>query len=92
MSSKRKIAWADVDGSFEKKRRLHLVEAEDKTFVCPVSHCEPASFSSKRECRKHVSKHHGWYYYFDEPPQVTIDPSKDVKQTPGLNVTQSPLQ
>ena len=87
MSSKRKIAWADVDGSFEKKRRLHLVEAEDKTFLCPVSHCEHASFSSKRGCRKHVSKHHGWYYYFDEPPQVTIEPSKDVKQTPGLNVT-----
>ena len=87
MSSKRKIAWADVDGSFEKKRRLHLVEAEDKTFLCPVSHCEHASFSSKRGRRKHVSKHHGWYYYFDEPPQVMIEPSKDVKQTPGLNVT-----
>ena len=87
MSSKRKIAWADVDGAFEKKRRLHLVEAEDKTFLCPVSHCEHASFSSKRGCSKHVAKHHGWYYYFDEPPQVMIEPSKDVKQTPGLNVT-----
>ena len=32
-------------------------------------------------------KHHGWYYYFDEPPQVMTEPSKDVKQTPGLNVT-----
>ena len=63
------------------------MEAEDKTFLCPVSHCEHASFSSKRGCRKHVSKHHGWYYYFDDPPQVMIEPSKDVKQTPGLNVT-----
>ena len=33
------------------------------------------------------SMHHGWYYYFDKPPKVTIEPSKDVKQTPGLNVT-----
>ena len=36
MSSKRKIAWADVDRAFEKKRRLHLVEAEHKMFLCPV--------------------------------------------------------
>ena len=38
MTSKRKITWGDIDGAFEKKRRLHLVEAEDKTFLCPVSH------------------------------------------------------
>ena len=92
MSSKRKIAWGDVDGAFEKKRRLHLVEAEDKTFLCPGSHCEHASFSSKRGCRKHVSKHHGWYYYLDEPPQVMIELSKDLQQTPGSNIQQSPLQ
>ena len=45
------------------------------------------AFPAKGGCRKHVSKHHGWYYYFDEPPQVTIEPRKDVKQTSGLNVT-----
>ena len=53
---------------------------------CLVSHCEHASFTNKRGCRKHVSKHHGWYYYFDEPPQVMIEWSKDLKQTPGSNV------
>ena len=60
------------------------IRKEDKTFLCPVSHCELAS---KRGCEKHVSKHHGWYYYFDEPPQVMIESSQDLKQTPGSNVT-----
>ena len=33
------------------------------------------------------SMFHVWYYYFDEPTQIIIESSKDVKQTPGLNVT-----
>ena len=68
-----------MEHSKRRELRLHLVGAEDKTFLCPVSHCEHASFSSKRGCRKHVSKQHMWYYYFHEPTQVMIEPSKDVK-------------
>ena len=44
-------------------------------FTCPVDHCEHSSFASQRGCRKHVRKHHGWYYYFDKPPEI----SKDIK-------------
>ena len=73
--------------STRKKRRLYLVEAEDK-----ISHCEHASFSGKRGRRKHgnmfqsimggiitlMSLHR---------PQVMIESSKDLQQTPGSNVT-----
>ena len=52
MSSKRKIAWADVDGAFEKKRRLHLVEAEDKKFLCQYLTVSMLAFPSKRACFK----------------------------------------
>ena len=44
-------------------------------FTYPVDHCEHSSFASQRGCRKHVKKHHGWYYYFDKPPEI----SKEIK-------------
>ena len=44
-------------------------------FTCPVDHCEHGSFASQRGCRKHVKKHHCWYYYFDKPPEI----SKEIK-------------
>ena len=78
MSSKRKIAWADVDGAFDKKRRLHFVEAEDKTFLCPVSHCEHASFSSKRDAGRMFQSIMGG---------IITSMSLHRKQTPGSNVT-----
>ena len=89
MSSKRKILWADVEGAFNKKRRLQLVTTDGGTFVCPVAHCENDGFSSKRGCRKHVSKHHGWYYFFDEPPHAIQDNDRYSKQLLASNPSKS---
>lgn len=82
MSRERKVDWKNIDGAFQKKRRLHLPQDSDGRYECPVSHCEHSRFQSQRGCRKHVSKTHGWFYYFDEPPTQVIDNSKisDVLQ------------
>ena len=71
MSRIRKVPWQNIDGAFEKKRRLHLCQTSDGLYGCPVSHCEHAAFHSQRGCRKHVAKNHAWFYYFDEPPKLS---------------------
>ena len=71
MSRIRKVPWQNIDGAFEKKRRLHLCQTSDGLYGCPVSHCEHAAFDSQRGCRKHVAKNHAWFYYFDEPPKLS---------------------
>ena len=74
MSGKCNIDWAHTSVSVsvsKSRRRLHLVTSSNGLFTCPVDHCEHSSFAS----RKHVKKHHGWYYYFDKPPEI----SKEIK-------------
>ena len=75
MSGKGNIDWAHIDGASKSRRRLHLVTNSNGLFTCPVDHCEHSSFATQRGCRKHVKKHHGWYYYFDKPPEI----SKEIK-------------
>ena len=70
---KAEIDWKLVDGAFTKQRRLHLVKGSDGLDHCPITGCEHPGFSSQRGCRKHVKIKHGWYYYFDEKPNVSID-------------------
>ena len=66
-----KHAWKDAIGAAPKPKRLHLVPCiSDNLFYCPVKSCDSFSFRSQRGCRKHVSQRHGWYYYFDERPNV----------------------
>ncbi|CAB4023749.1 Hypothetical predicted protein [Paramuricea clavata] len=71
--TKSKVHWKSVDGAFTKQRRLHLVKDRDGLDHCPVTGCEHPGFASQRGCRKHVKIKHGWYYYFDEKPNVSID-------------------
>ncbi|CAB3987981.1 partial [Paramuricea clavata] len=70
---KAEIDWKLVDGAFTKQRRLHLVKGSDGLDHCPITGCEHPGFSSQRGCRKHVKIKYGWYYYFDEKPNVSID-------------------
>ncbi|MCP4481590.1 MAG: hypothetical protein GY817_02025 [bacterium] len=64
--------WSKIEGARQHKRVLILRESKDKTYVCPVKHCENRTFFSKRGCRKHVDKKHRWYYYFDEKPSERL--------------------
>ena len=70
---KAEVDWKAVDGAFTKQRRLHLVKGSDGLDHCPITGCEHPGFASQRGCRKHVKRKHGWYYYFDEKPNVSID-------------------
>ena len=60
-----------VDGAFTKPRRLHLAKG-----------CEHSAFQSRRGCRKHVKTKHGWYYYFDEKPNVCLSPFASTETQP----------
>ena len=52
---------------------MHLVKDRDGLNHCPVTGYEHPGFTSQKGCRKHVKTKHGWYYYFDEKPNVSID-------------------
>ena len=75
MSGKGNTDWAHIDGASKSRRRQHLVTNSNGLLTCPIDHCEHGSFASQRGCRKHLKKHHGWYYYFDKPPEI----SKEIK-------------
>ena len=64
-----KISWKDTIGASKKPKRLKLL-SHNGLFICPVSHCESEPYRSKRRCRKHVFTKHGWYYYFEEKPDI----------------------
>ena len=49
-----------------------------------IMHSKHSSFANQRGCRKHVKKHHRWYYYLDKPPEI----SKEIKD---LKAEQEPL-
>ena len=65
------IVWQNIEGAFEKKRKLKLrASEEDNTFKCPVKYCDHEGFKTERGCRQHIKSRHGWYYFFDEKPNV----------------------
>ena len=70
LKSKVKVDWKNVNDEAEKKRRLHLVTAEDGLFHCPVKNCDHDGFITQRGYRKHVNCRHEWFYYFDERPEI----------------------
>ena len=74
MSKKRvfsKTTWSKVVKDEGKKaKRLHLKANKDGLYFCPVDLCESDGYKSQRGCRKHVSVKHGWFYFFDEKPDM----------------------
>jgi len=65
-----KNIWKEAVGAASKSRRLELKADLDGLFQCPVLYCDSNLYQTKRGCRKHVYNRHGWYYYFDEKPNV----------------------
>ena len=65
-----KSEWKSVTGAREKPKRLNLKANQYGHYCCPLSNCDSLSFKSQRGCRKHVSTKHGWYYYFEEKPNM----------------------
>ena len=65
-----KYAWKDAIGATKKPKRLKLLSDNNGLFICPVANCESEPYRSKRGCRKHVFTKHGWYYYFEEKPNL----------------------
>ena len=69
-------------GANPKSKRLQLHANNDILFFCPVHFCAHGRYHSKRGCRKHVYRKHGWYCYFEEKPEI-------VKVFPSLNTRNS---
>ena len=65
-----KQIWKNAIGANPKAKRLKLQADNDGLFSCPVHFCEHGSYHSKRGCRKHVYTKHGWYYFFEEKPEM----------------------
>ena len=64
-----KASWKDAIGATKTPKRLKLL-SHNGLFICPVACCESEPYRSKRGCRKHVFTKHGWYYYFEEKPDI----------------------
>ena len=64
-----KASWKDAIGATKKPKRLKLL-SHNGLFICPIAYCESEPYRSKRGCRKHVFTKHGWYYYFEEKPDI----------------------
>ena len=64
-----KPAWKDAIGATKKPKRLKLL-SHNGLFICPVVSCESEPYQNKHGCREHVFTKHGWYYYFEEKPDI----------------------
>ena len=82
-----KCTWKTAVGASLKPKRLKLVADANGSFTCPVNSCDHDTFKSKRGCRKHVCRIHGWYYYFDEKPNA-----KAVLLMEQVNTAKKPLK
>ena len=65
-----KASWKDAIGATKKRKRLKLL-SHNELFICPVAYCKSEPYRSKLGCRKHAFTKHGWYYYFEEKPDIT---------------------
>ena len=66
-----KTIWAQtLKDEGKKAKRLQLKANQEGVYFCPVDLCESNGFTSQRGCRKHVHIKHGWYYFFDEKPDM----------------------
>ena len=65
-----KMDWQKAVGIDKKPRRLSLKSNSHGLYYCSVTNCETEGFKSRRGCRKHVYGQHGWFYFFDEKPEL----------------------
>ena len=64
------VNWKVVNGAAHGRRKLIIRQNEKSLFSCPIRLCLHEDFKSSRGLRKHIDNKHGWYYYFDEQPDV----------------------
>ena len=76
-----KPIWKSAIGANPKAKPLKLQADNDGLFSCPVHFCEHGRYT-KRGRRKHAYTKHGWYYYFEEKPEMN-------KVFPSLNTRNS---
>ena len=68
-------------GASKELKRLKLSANKEGHFCWPISKCESESYRSKRGCRKHVFTKYGWYFFFDEKPDIdTVFPSINTRE------------
>ena len=85
-----KKEWQQVQGASQKPKRLKLIPDQHGLFLCPLSGCDSNSYKSQRGCRKHVVEKHGWYFYFDEKPNLEdAFPEKMLEPSNKLSPTRS---
>ena len=66
-----KPVWRKALGAAQKSKRLKLESDSDGLFYCPIENCDSNPYHSKRGCRKHVYTKHGWYFYFNDRPDIS---------------------
>ena len=64
-----KASWKGAIADTKKPKRLKLLP-HNGLLICPVAYCESEPYRSERGCCKHVFTKHGWYYYFEEKPDI----------------------
>ena len=67
-----KRIWSKAIGAAEKSKRLCLKPDEVGLYHCVVDGCETEGYTTKRGCRKHIFNKHGWYFYFDKRPDISV--------------------
>ena len=65
---------------YQKTQKIEI-SVTNGLFICPVVSCERELYQSKCGCRKRVFKKHGWYYYFEEKPDIAkVFPEFDTRR------------
>ena len=87
MSKKcKQVDWAKVANALTKPKRLHLEKDEsDGLFHCPIQACDHDGFGTQRGCRKHVTRKHRWFFYFDQKPsnaEIEASQVNDCNESP----------
>ena len=64
------VNWKGINGAAHGKRKLVIRKNESNLYSCPIRLCLHEDFKSSRGLRKHIDGKHGWYYYFDQQPDI----------------------
>ena len=90
--------WKNALGAASQPKRLKLQLNDEQLFSCPIETCDSEPYRSKRGCRKHVYTRHGWFYYFDQKPDMnTVFPERntrmhrEIKRQKRCSTTNMPL-
>ena len=81
------VNWKVVNGAAHGRRKLIIRQNEKSLFSCPIRLCLHEDFKSSRGLRKHIDNKHGWYYYFDEQPNIKREDLKVAEKIKEKNDT-----